>query len=208
LSCLCAAVTAASSVAQGTFSVHFNQSNYNLQPGGTIPVSVVIDPVPGGGLFSYGVSVSFDPAGTLLAFAGINVPKDLDFNGVLGPGASQMITDGAAAVKGTVNFSLVPIQAYSGAVLATFLVTDRSGVAGSSTPLTLSLYRTLGPSEHVFVDGQGQALDDKLTFGSTTITVIPEPGILSLLLVGGCCCWYRATQGASFTQKLARGPAS
>jgi hypothetical protein len=208
LCCLYATLTAGSAFAQGTFSVHFDQSNYNLQPGGTIPVSVVIDPVPGGGLFSYGVSASFDPAGALLGFAGINVPKELDFNGVLGPGASQMITDGTAAVKGTVSFSLVPIQGYSGALLATFLVTDHSGVPGNSTPLTLALYRTLGTSEHVFVDAQGQTLDDKLTFGSATITVIPEPGVLSLLLVGGCCWFYRATHGTNFAQRPERGPVS
>jgi hypothetical protein len=175
---------------QGSFGVRFDSSSYTTQPGGTIPVSVVIDPAPGNGLFSYGVSVNFDPARALVELVGIEVPPELDFNGVAAGGALRAVADGVASVKGTVDFSVLPIPAYKGSLLASFLVTDRLGVAGSSTPLGLSLFRTLGPGETIFVDGSGRALDDKILFGSATITVIPEPGVLSLLLfgcIGGSC---------------------
>jgi hypothetical protein len=190
--------------AQGTFSVHFEQPNYLIQPGGTIPVNVVIDPLPSSGLFSYGVNVNFDPARALLESMGIHVPPPLDFNGVLGPGALAASGTGFAAVKGTVSFSVQPLTPYSGALLATFLVTDKSALVGSSYTLGLSLFRTLGPGETVFVDGKGNSLDGSLAFGSTLIEVVPEPGTVKLLALGGCCCLLSGGLGGYFGKEHSR----
>lgn len=182
---------------QGTFRVQFEHPTYSVEPGGVVPVNVLIDPVPGAGLFSYGIVVGFDPAKALLEMAGISVPKDLDFNGVLGPGALTSAGDGFAGVKGTVIFSSSPLQTYSGSLLATFLVTDKSGGVGSSYSLDLSLFKTLGETETVFVDGAGNPLDDKLVFGTTLINIVPEPAV-SVLILPALIVFLFAVRLASF----------
>src|SRR5437868_1615900 len=48
--------------AQPTYTVRFGQPRYDIQPGQTFEVSLVIDPVPAAGLHSYGITVSFDSA--------------------------------------------------------------------------------------------------------------------------------------------------
>src|SRR4249920_435274 len=85
-------------VGQGTFRVNFSQNTYTVLPGGSVSLGVMIDPVPENALFSYGMGVKFDPASALLALAGIQVPDELNYNGVLGPGAFTGGTDGFAGV--------------------------------------------------------------------------------------------------------------
>ena len=55
----------------------------------------------------------------------------------------------------------------------------------------LDFFRTLGPNETLFVDGQGRSLDGQITFDSAEIEVVPEPEILNLVLVGSCCWMWR-----------------
>ncbi|MFO1499877.1 MAG: hypothetical protein U1G07_16040 [Verrucomicrobiota bacterium] len=188
-----------SSLAQGTFRVHFDQSSYRVSPDGSVAIGVLIDPVPLSGLFSYGMKVVFDDAFARVESASaISLPPPLDYNGVQGPGADRLVGSGFAAVKGTVNFELSPGQAYSGALLATFNVKNLVGAAGQSYPLSLELYRTLGPTESVFVTGAGETLDGQLAFGTTTIDVVPEPRawFLVLLVIAGSCGKVATVVGA------------
>ena len=188
--CLLAGVIGpAAGYAQGTFSVNFQQPVYPIPAGGTIPINVLIDPVPGAGLFSYGISVSFNPIQAAIELTQITPPEELNFNGVRGPGAISSVGNGIASIKGTVDVSVQPLRPYMGSLLATVLVTDHSGKIGGSYTLGLSIYRTLGSSEHVFVDGSGQVLDGNIVFGTTTLNVVPEPKPLHLALFGSCC-WF------------------
>jgi hypothetical protein len=173
------------SLAQGTFRVGFEQSSYSVPAGGTVTVNVLIDPVPASGLFSFGVQLNSDGSQARVeSAAGITVPAPLDFNGAFGP-ALKSVTPGMAGVKGTVDFSATPPKYYSGGLLATFTVRDLTAAARTSYLLSLGIYRTLGPAESVFVNGAGETLDGEISFGSATVTVIPEPTGALLLLLGG-----------------------
>lgn len=176
---------------QGTFRVHFDQSAYSVIPGGTVSVGVLLDPVPEEGLFSYGLKIAFDQTRARVESASsVSIPPPLDFNGVLGPGAIRSIEDGSVAIKGTVDFFILPPLPYDGALLAIVLLKDLGGEMGAEYSLALELYRTLGESESVFVDGLGTTLDSSLLFGTALVHVIPEPTALMLAgvaLVCWCC---------------------
>jgi hypothetical protein len=172
-------------VGQGTFRVRFDQTSYVVTPESTLTVGIVIDPAPLSGLFSYGMKVVFDEAfARVEAASAISVPPPLDFNGVLGPGADRSIGSGFAAVKGTVDFFLSPPQNYGGSLLANISVKNLVNEAGQTYPLSIEIYRTLGPSESVFVNGAGEALDRQLTFGTALVHVVPEPSGLVLMILG------------------------
>lgn len=163
--------------AQSAFTVGFDKQRYDVLPGETIPLNIVIDPAPGAGLFSYGLELLFDPASGLVASEdAISVPAGLNFNGPKGPGALKAVGAGFAGVKGTVDFFAEPSPPYLGSSVATFNFTDN---APSPTPLRLDLFLTLGANESVFVDGLGNVLDDKITFGSATINRRPSVTITS-----------------------------
>jgi hypothetical protein len=171
--------------AQGTFQVHFDQSRYTVSPGGTVQIGVVMESVPEVGLFSYGVRLVSGSLAGVQGASGIVVPAPLDFNGVLGPGAIRLVENGAAGVKGTIDFFANPVQYYRGTLLATFLVKDLNGTIGTSDPLSLEIYRTLGGNESVFVDAAGSGMDSQIIFGSAVLDVVPEPRSQWLLLLSG-----------------------
>ncbi len=161
------------SLAQGTFRVRFDQATYSVTPGGTVSVGVVIDPTPPQGLFSFGIKVAYDEIMARVAnAAAIVVPPPMDFNGVAGPGALRAIENGAAGVKGTVDFFLSPAQPYLGATLATISITDVSGIPGTSYPIRLDVFGTVGPNETVFVSGVGtsrESLAPRIRFVWTSL---------------------------------------
>jgi hypothetical protein len=168
--------------AQGTIQVRFERPAYFVEPNQSVSVNVVIDPVPANGIFSYGVRLGIPLVG--VAASSITVPPPLDFNGVLGAGALKAFEDGFAGVKGTVDFSSTSVQSYPGSLLSTILLADMSGYFGAAYELHLEFFRTVGPSETLFVDGLGTSLDDRIIFGSTVIMVIPEPSTGSLFAAG------------------------
>ncbi|MFN0127300.1 MAG: hypothetical protein ACKV19_11510 [Verrucomicrobiales bacterium] len=144
-------------------------------------------------LFSYGVSVL--PAASAIGIStfSIDVPAPLEFNGTLGPGAFRAIQSDFAGVKGTVDLLPVPIEPYPGKLLATFNL--RFDLPGSY-PLRLDIFNTLGPTEDIFVAGDGAVLDDQITFGSTVISVvIPETQCAALLSSGLVCMALRRRRG-------------
>ena len=170
----------------GLYSVRFDQPVYFVQPGqSSVPVGILIDPAPEAGLFSYGVTLKFDSAmASVPDSSAVKVVPPLNFDGVRGAGANIQLAAGTASVKGSVDTSLPAGTAYSGSLIGVFEVKNQAP-AGSSYLLELSLNRTLGPSESVFVDGKGQVLDSGLTFGTAQIIVqVPEPGMLSLVGIG------------------------
>lgn len=188
---LCCLLGANCTYGQGTFRVHFDQAVYLTQPGGVVPLSVSIAPVPSEGLYSYGVSIEFDPAKAVLALAGIEAAPPLDNNGVAGIGALKAAREGFGGVKGTVNFAGSPPQSYSGALVATFFLTDRSLTPGNSYSVDLGFFRTLGASETIFVDGSGKSMDARIVFEPAVIQVVPEPRLWSLIALSASCCMCR-----------------
>lgn len=178
------------SAAQGTFRVRFQEASYSVVPGADVRVTVLIDPVPEAGLFSYGLRIAWDAAMARVESASsVVIPPPLAFNGVQGPGPMIALGDGFAAAKGTVDIFAADVQAYSGNVLATVVLRNLSGEVGRSYPLALELYRTLGASESIFVTGKGEVLDGMLSLGSGLIVVIPEFSAAHLLVLGTCLAW-------------------
>lgn len=170
----------------GGYSVGFDKPVYFVLPGQSfIPVGVVIDPAPASGLFSYGVTLKFNPALTSIAgSSAVKVVPPLNFDGVRGSGANIEIAPGSASVKGSVDTSLPAGTSYSGSLIGVFEIKNQAP-AGSTYSLELSLNRTLGPSESVFVDGKGRVLDSTITFGTAQVVFqVPEPGVLGLVGLG------------------------
>jgi hypothetical protein len=163
--------------ALGQQRVRFDQERYDVSPGETFAVRVLLDPVPETGLSSFGVGVHFNFTNAgITNLSAIKVPPALDFNGVAGSGAAKAVSADFASAKGTVNFLNLPQQSYAGSLLATFEVTDKS--AGSHT-LRVGFFNTLGVTEEIFTTGDGSVLDPKITFGSALVNYRPSLHVLS-----------------------------
>ena len=59
--------------------------------------------------------------------------------------------------------------------------------------LDLDFYNTLGPSEQLFVSGNGTLLDPILVFESAMISVVPEP---AMSLFVSACLLFRCRASA------------
>lgn len=167
--------------------VGFERLGYVAGLGEIIPVRVELKSTLPVGLFSYGLRLVYAPElGGVVDVTAISAPAELDFDGVAGPGARKEVGAGFGAIKGTVDFFADPARFYSGTLLATFNVScNRLG----DYLLALELYRTLGPTESVFVSGEGVSLDELLEWGTATLTVIPEPRTVVFLMLGIGCVW-------------------
>jgi hypothetical protein len=165
--------------ADTSLKVGFEQPQYQVNVGQAFSVNVALPPLPNG-LFSYGIRLNL-PAGKVVASTSdaAVVPLPINFNGTAGAGALRQITTDLIGVKGTVNFDGA-LEPYKVALLTTFSLKNQAGV-GETYTLTLDLFRTLGSTETVFVDGLGVNLDPLITFGSASVTVVPEPSVAVLL---------------------------
>ncbi|MDH7503458.1 MAG: hypothetical protein QHJ82_12210 [Verrucomicrobiota bacterium] len=162
--------------------IGFDAARYQALLGETIPVRIELKSTLPVGLFSYGLRLVYAPElGGVGGVSAISVPPELDFDGVLGPGARKEAGAGFGAVKGTVDFFASPARFYSGNLLAVF---DLTCVRLGEYVLGLEIHRTIGPTETVFVRGDGVPLDDFVRFGTATLTVIPENRTGCLLLGG------------------------
>jgi len=140
-------------------------------------------------LFSYGVTVVGDWEAMGAVPLGAVVPAPLDFNGVAGPGAVIGLDHASIGVKGTVNLAVNPIELYAGSMLAEF---QFRFTEPGFYELTLDFFNTLGPTEDIFVNQNGVAIDDSIEFRSGIVqVVIPEPGIPALVLTGVVCLFVR-----------------
>ena len=164
--------------------VDFERPTYQTAVGVPISIRTHLDSPVASGLFSYGVRLVFDAqAGGLITESGIIAPAPLNFNGVQGSGAFKVIDEGFAGVKGTVDVFADP-QVYF--TETEFVVFDMRFSKEGEYVLDLDTFRTLGPTESIFVTGDGAVLDDMISFGTATVTVVPEPGTVVLLILGAC----------------------
>ena len=168
-------------VAQAGIGIHLDQDEYFVNPGEAFDAQVLLDandltlgdqPLASG-LFSYGLRLTFNSIDAHVEdTTQINVPPELDFNG-FDAGAIKDLGDGFAAVKGTID--AVAFEPYYGTLLATVSITDLTppNLAPDYYTMNMEIYRTLGPSEQVFLDFTGECLDDVITFESATVIVAP-----------------------------------
>jgi hypothetical protein len=175
----------AAPIPQGPLFVALDQLHYRVDAlASSFRVSVVLGPVPGAGIVSYGVTLKFDSDAFELGRPGIEIPGGLNFNGFAGPGALSDSGPGFVSVKGTVDLLGDAIVRYDAPLLVSITLAPRNVLPGESSLLTLEPYLTAGPEESLFVDGIGRVLDPDLVFGSSTVEFIPEPSARALLGIG------------------------
>jgi hypothetical protein len=162
--------------------VVFDRAIYQVAPGETFDVQVLLDanlatseanPLENG-LFSYGWQVAFDSSKATID--GLTVPAPLDYFG-FASGASIVTDPGLAAAEG--NIDQVMLTPYGDSLLATITLTNIALVP-DEYDLTLSLAPHF-PTEQLFLDGEGNVLDDTLVFGVARVVVaVPEPSACGL----------------------------
>lgn len=178
--------------------VLFDQSIYQVAPGESFDVQVLIDgdvataaaDAVANGLFSYGWQFEFDSAKA--SVEGLVVPAELNYFG-FAAGASVTTGPGLAAAEG--NIDQVAFTPYQDSLLATVTLKNLA-IAPDSYDLTLSLAPHF-PTEQLFVDGQGNVLDDTIVLGTAKVLVaVPEPGTITLAGIGlGVAALCRARIG-------------
>lgn len=166
--------------------VVFDRAVYQVAPGETFDVLVSIDanlataiaePLDNG-LFSYGWQMQFDPAKA--SINAVTVPAPLDFFG-FAPGANVATDFGLAGAEG--NVDQVTFTPYEDSLLATITLVNNAPVP-DEYDLTLSLAPHF-PPEQLFLDGDGNVLDDALVFGVARVVVaVPEPSTFALAALG------------------------
>lgn len=180
-----AAETGASSAVSSPLALALDQLNYRVDPlDSSFRVSVVLAPVPGAGIVSYGITFKFDADAFELGRPGIEIPNGLNFNGFAGPGALTDTGPGFVSVKGTVDFLGQAIVRYDAPLVLSIVLAPKNAVPGEVTILSLEPYFTAGPEESLFVDGDGRVLDGDLVFRDSTVEFIPEPSACALLVSG------------------------
>ncbi len=188
LGCCSVVIGAINGVSAG-IAVRFEAPEYTVNGSGEFTVRVVIDgddQVPGfqpiaNGLFHFGVKVSFTPAQVETNRESLEVVATLDYSGLV-PGAAVEIGDGFLSSKGNIILSTPTSQPFLENILFALTFANRAPV-GSQYELQLSSAASL-PSETLFLDGKGKPLDDTVTFGSGSVTVLPddtfEPPLLDI----------------------------
>ncbi|MDZ4779225.1 MAG: PEP-CTERM sorting domain-containing protein [Planctomycetia bacterium] len=166
----------------------FDQSIYQVAPGESFDVQVLIDgdvataaaDAVANGLVSYGWQFDFD--GAKASVDGLVVPAELNYF-AFAAGASITSGPGLAGAEG--NIDQVTFTPYQDSLLATVTLKNLA-LAPDSYDLTLSLAPHF-PTEQLFVDGQGNVLDDTIVLGTAKVLVaVPEPGTITLAGIGVC----------------------
>ncbi len=186
----------AASAAQGAYTVRFGEEIVSIVAGETFLVRIVLDaddaepgnqPLPSG-LFSMGIEVTYDPAHAEVAGPdAIVLPAEIDGDGVGGP-APKAVEPGRSAVTGAV--ALDAVEGYMGGLLATFEISDRSSAPGTTYLLTPGFF--FQDTRVNFLDFEGNILDAEIRFEGAQVEVVPEPGILLLLLFGSAVARRRS----------------
>jgi hypothetical protein len=195
--------------ANGPLYVALDQLNYRVEPlASSFRVSVVLAPMPGAGIVSYGITLKFDADSFDVGRPGIEIPAGLNFNGFAGPGALADSGPGFVSVKGTVDLLGNAIIRYDAPLVLSIILAPKNAVPGAATILSLEPYLTAGPEESLFIDGEGRVLDPDLVFRSSTVEFIPEPATRTLLGVGALllCTRRRTTAATPRTHRSLRKP--
>jgi hypothetical protein len=163
-------------------TVGFDQANYGVEAGAVFPVTVRISPNQAGGLYSFGVRLGFPSDRARVVSVGMNdVISELRNDGPRLTSPVVGVGPGFAAAKGTAEFLSGLRPTSQRPELVTFQVQDL-GLPGSYE-LTLDFFNTLGPTEQVFVDGNGGVLDSSIQFQRATVTRVARPELKGDILI-------------------------
>ncbi len=171
------------------YQVRFAGDHYTLAPGTALSTSIVIDPPPAAGLFSYGIVATVQGGDGLAGLIHL-VPRPVfAFDSVRGEAAPVDASGESSANKGHVDFFSTAQPAHQEPAFAGLTL---GPLPLGTWSLALALHNTLGPTEAVFVDGLCRPLDHLLDFGTATVEVAepteppcPATTGLSIVLVPG-----------------------
>jgi|GEM_PF-5303519 len=150
--------------------IRFDKPAYTADVGVPINGSIIIDPVPVGGLYSQGMIINVsNREGTV---AGIITPvtnTTLDHHGIiLNSPADTSTSTGVGGLKGSGLFSpALPVLTRS--ELATFTLT---GLPAGLYDMRITPWNQLGPTEDIFVTAYSETLDPFITFVPSTVEII------------------------------------
>ena len=168
------------------YMIGFDQPTYTATPGADFTVSVLLDAdgqVPDfqglpQGLLSMGFKVLYVPSDATVAGPdAIVLPPEMTTDGLGGP-ALKDVGPGRAGAAAAVDLNSQ--TGYKDPLLATFHFQNTALVGYE---LRLGLYFS-DPRMANFVDFPGASLDADMQFGSAMVSVVPEPGSLSLAAAG------------------------
>jgi len=179
--------------------VMFDQEEYTVSPGGSFQVKLNFDwdtvadglqPCPDG-LGALGLRLTFGGSDARLVDAETDVvmpPAFTTTEGGILSGDNQPHRDcgaGWVEARGSIGF-LDP--GYDGTLLAT-LDLENLAAAGTSYDLSLGFFHTNSFAN--FATPTADTLDGDITFGSATVTVVPEPGTFAMAALVCCfiCGW-------------------
>jgi hypothetical protein len=154
----------------GPTTVRFDRPAYTADLDVPVAASILIDPVPLGGLYSQGMIITVrDREGSLAGFINPTPPATLNFDGPLlgAPGAVSAV-GGSGGVKGSARFSTLR-ETLNQATLATLGI---SGLPPGLYDLAITPWNELGPTEDIFVTGLSETLDEYITFEPSTLEII------------------------------------
>ncbi len=154
----------------GPTTIRFDQSAYSIELGQTAAGSLIIDPLPEGGLYSQGMAVTVRSRdGTLAGVITPTAANRLNNDGPLlsTPGVNSAAT-GTAGIKGSAFFS-TERPALTSPTLASFSAAD---LPPGTYDLAIEPWNELGPTEDIFVTGLCLTLDPFITFGTATLEVM------------------------------------
>lgn len=157
--------------------VRFDQSIYTIDSGDDLSGSVLIDPVPAGGLYSHGTQILLrNSSGTLAGLVRPQLSSAFAARGVsLTAGPEEQSGTGVGLLKGSVELTESPGPAQFRSEIATFVVEN---LPPGRYSMALDFANDLGSSEDIFVTGCGGVLDELITFGTAQVAVVqPLPVI-------------------------------
>jgi hypothetical protein len=181
--CLLGALLLTPAAAQNVF-VGFSEPAYVVQLNTPTVFDLVITHDPGDAisddLFSFG-TILVPEAGTPVILQNIQAAAQLDFVLTDPPAYQDPMVFG---IKGTIDV-LAPAGPYTGEHLASYTLSFSSP---DVFDIGVDFFNTLGPSEQIFVAGDGAVLDPYIHFVPSMFTVIPEPESIAgvvLVMLGG-----------------------
>jgi hypothetical protein len=160
--------------------IRFDAPTYAVTAGGEFTVGIAIDgddrtsgdqPVPNG-LFSFGIRINCPSTNAVTKTQWLNVVSPLDNAGLV-PGAVVQQGDGYITAKGNIVLTSSISPPYGGTALLTLNCVNRFPSAGRYS-ISLASAAT-SPSQTLFVDGLGNALDASITYGVADVIVRSDP---------------------------------
>lgn len=154
----------------GPTTIRFDQPAYTVDAGENAVGSLIIDPLPEGGLYSQGMTVTVrSRSGALAGVISPTAAARLNNDGpLLSEAGLNSAGTGSAGIKGSALFS-IERPTLTSPTLASFTAAD---LPPGSYDLAIAPLNELGPTEDIFVTGRCLTLDPYITFGAATLEVM------------------------------------